>query len=248
MRIGGIIDISTKDIPNRATMVFFTVGCNFNCSFCHNKKLLEKNAGREYRIVEIISLIKDNILINSISITGGEPTLQKDLVYLCKELKKIDVYVSIDTNGTNPKKLKKLLPHIDRIALDIKSSLTRERLRKVTSSNIDPRIIIESFSLVNQSNHVDFEIRTTFVKNLLKLKDIEKIIEFLNENNFRGTYVVQQYQYSDGVGNEYEDKLRTPTHDLLLNILKPYKFLELPFEIYLRDNIVGYRSLNELLD
>ena len=51
-----------------------------------------------------------------------------------------------------------------------------------------------------------------------------------------------------GVGIEYKDKFRTPTHDLLLNILKPYKFLELPFEIYLRDNVVGYCSLNDLFN
>ena len=95
---------------------------------------------------------------------------------------------------------------------------------------------------------IQFEIRTTYLENLFTPKDIEEIINFLRKNNFRGIYALQQYQYSNGVGIECKDKFRTPTHDLLLNILKPYKFLELPFEIYLRDNVVGYCSLNDLFN
>ncbi|MFX0145315.1 MAG: hypothetical protein ACFE9C_14720 [Candidatus Hodarchaeota archaeon] len=50
MRLGGIVDISTKDIPGRSCIVFFTVGCNFKCEFCHNKYLLNPNIGRDYKI------------------------------------------------------------------------------------------------------------------------------------------------------------------------------------------------------
>ena len=90
MRLGGIVDISTKDIPGRSCMVIFTVGCNFKCEFCHNKYLLQPNVGREYEITEIIDKISTNLLVNGVSITGGEPTLQEDLFELCKEIQKID--------------------------------------------------------------------------------------------------------------------------------------------------------------
>ncbi|NVM35836.1 MAG: 4Fe-4S cluster-binding domain-containing protein, partial [Candidatus Lokiarchaeota archaeon] len=89
MRIGGIIDISTKDIPHQSSMVIFTVGCNFKCEFCHNKYLLQPNVGREYEIKELIDIISTNLLVSGVSISGGEPTLQKDLPELCKQVQKI---------------------------------------------------------------------------------------------------------------------------------------------------------------
>jgi len=248
MRIGGIIDISTKDIPNRATMVFFTVGCNFKCSFCHNKKLLEKNAGKDYSIGYLIELVKNNILVKCVSISGGEPTLQEDLLELCKSLSQIGKFVSLDTNGSNPEVVKFLIPYINRVALDIKAPLKSNKFERVIGLRINPELIIGTYNILNQCMKIQFEIRTTYLENLFTPKDIGEIINFLRKNNFKGTYTLQQYQYSDGVGIDFENKFQTPTHDLLLNILKPYKFLELPFEIYLRDNVVGYCSLNDLFN
>jgi pyruvate formate lyase activating enzyme len=63
MRLGGIVDISTKDIPGRSSMVLFTVGCNFRCEFCHNKYLLQPNVGRDYDIDEILDKITTNLLV-----------------------------------------------------------------------------------------------------------------------------------------------------------------------------------------
>ncbi|MFX0057131.1 MAG: anaerobic ribonucleoside-triphosphate reductase activating protein [Candidatus Hodarchaeota archaeon] len=246
MRVGGIIDISTKDIPNKSSMVIFTVGCNLNCGFCHNKFLLSKEVGRIWEINELIDQIKSNMLVNGISISGGEPTLQHDLLELCKEIKKIGKYISVDTNGTNPEIIKELLPLIDRVALDLKGPLKKNKLRKITGSNVNPDRIFETYSNVNHREQIDFEIRTTFVENVLKQSDIHKIISFLRKNQFRGEFVLQQYQYSEGVGQEYKAEFKKPEHITLLNILKPYKDLELPFRIYLRDEIVGYSSIDKL--
>ena len=89
MHVGGIIDISTKDIPNIPSMVIFTVGCNLKCDFCHNKYLLHESVGKHLDDNQIINQVKSNLLVNGISITGGEPTLQEDLIEICKEIKKI---------------------------------------------------------------------------------------------------------------------------------------------------------------
>lgn len=227
---------------------FFTVGCNFKCSFCHNKKLLEKNAGKDYSIDHLIELVKNNILVKCVSISGGEPTLQEDLLELCKNLSQIGKFVSLDTNGSNPEVVKFLIPYINRVALDIKAPLKSSKIEKVIGLRINPELIIGTYNVINQCMKIQFEIRTTYLENQFTPKDIGEIINFLRKNDFKGIYTLQQYQYSDGVGIECKDKFRTPTHDLLLNILKPYKFLELPFEIYLRDNIVGYCSLNDLFN
>ena len=76
--------------------------------------------------------------------------------------------------------------------------------------------------------------------------DIHKILNFLEHNQFRGQFVLQQYQYSDGVGEKYKEIYNIPEHMTLLNILKKYKNKNLSFEIFVRDKVVGYKQINEI--
>lgn len=246
MRVGGIIDISTKDIPQKAAMVIFTVGCNLSCGFCHNKHLLNKDVGRDIKINELIDNVKSNLLVSGVSISGGEPTLQSDLLDLCKEMKKLGKYISIDTNGTNPDLIQELLPYINRIALDLKGPLKTQRLKQITESLINPKLIERTINLVNKQEEIDFEIRTTYVGNLMKPQDIHKIITFLKKVCFRGNFVLQQYQYSEHVGEKYKEIYYIPEHITLLKILNNYKRLKLPFQIFIRDNVVGYSNINDI--
>ncbi|MHA2278098.1 MAG: anaerobic ribonucleoside-triphosphate reductase activating protein [Candidatus Kariarchaeaceae archaeon] len=248
MKIGGIIDISTKDIPHKSAMVIFTAGCNFNCNFCHNKYLLQPNVGREYEINELIDKISTNLLVSGVSITGGEPTLQKDLLELCREIRKIGKYLSIDTNGSNPDIIKKIAPYINRVALDLKGPPNPEKLETITGIKVDLDRIKDTIEFLNSQKYIDFEIRTTFIADLLNISDIENILKFLKEMGFSGNFVLQQYQFSEGVGEEFERIFSKPEHDALVNILSPFIDLKLPFKIYLRDDIVGYRMIDKLND
>ncbi|MFX1327818.1 MAG: anaerobic ribonucleoside-triphosphate reductase activating protein [Promethearchaeota archaeon] len=247
MRIGGIIEISTKDIPHRSSMVIFTVGCNFNCKFCHNKYLLQPNVGREYSIAELIDKINTNSLVSGVSITGGEPTLQKDLFDLCKEIqKKTNKYISIDTNGSNPETIEKIIPFINRLALDLKGPVSLEKYEKIIGSKVNIEEIIKTIDILNPKKKIDFEIRTTYVEYLLKPKDLEDIILFLKDIKFKGNFVLQQYQYREGVGKEFKEIFSKPEHEVLVNLLEPYKDLDLGFKLFLRDEIVGYSRFDEL--
>jgi len=248
MRIGGIIDISTKDIPERSSMIIFTVGCNLKCEFCHNKFLLNLDVGRDMKVSEIIEQVKSNLLVSGVSITGGEPTLQTDLIDLCKEIQKVDKYINIDTNGTNPTLITKLMPYINRVSLDLKGPLKKTTLEKITGSDLNPELIIETFNIVNDQEEIDFEIRTTYVEKLMKPEDIHKIVTFLKKNKFRGTFVLQQYQYSDGVGEKYKEIYHMPEHVTLLKIIEKYRKKDLPFEIFVRDNVVGYKNIKDIKD
>lgn len=246
MRIGGIIDISTKDIPHRSSMVIFTVGCNFKCEFCHNKYLLQPNVGREYTISELIGKIKTNLLVSGVSITGGEPTLQDDLPELCREIHKINRFLNVDTNGSNPDVIEKIAPFISRVALDLKSPLKPEKMEKITGVKINLDKIFETIKFLRTQKDIDFEIRTTYVEKLLDADDISEIINYLRNIKFNGNFVLQQYQYREGVGERFKDVFLKPEHDVLHNLLKPFKGLRLPFKIFLRDEIVGYCSIDEL--
>jgi pyruvate formate lyase activating enzyme len=246
MRVGGIIDISTKDIPKISSMVIFTVGCNLSCGFCHNKHLLNREVGRDFEINELIDNVKSNLLVSGVSISGGEPTLQSDLLELCKEIKKLGKYISIDTNGTNPESIQELLPYINRIALDLKGPLKTQRLRQITGNEINLKLIIQTINIVNKKKEIDFEIRTTYVGNLMKPDDIHKIINFLKKSHFRGDFVLQQYQYSETIGEKYKEIYYIPEHITLLKILDRYKKSNLPFKIFIRDNVIGYSNINDI--
>ncbi len=246
MKIGGIIDISTKDIPHRSSMVIFTVGCNFRCGFCHNKYLLEPEVGKFYEIDELVKIISSNSLVSGVSITGGEPTLQSDLLELCQEVHKLGKYLSIDTNGSNPSIIQKILPYINRVALDLKGPVKKEKQEKITGGIVNIDDIIQTITILNSHSEIDFEIRTTFVENLLNISDLENILNFLQAKEFKGNFVLQQYQYFDGVGEQFKEIFQKPEHEALLNLLKPYKEKKIPFSIFLRDEIVGYKSMDEL--
>ncbi|MFX1600893.1 MAG: anaerobic ribonucleoside-triphosphate reductase activating protein [Promethearchaeota archaeon] len=247
MKIGGILDISTKDIPNRSSMVIFTVGCNFKCEFCHNKYLLQPNVGREYEIKEVIDKLATNLLVSGVSITGGEPTLQKDLLELCKQIQKnTDKYLSIDTNGSKPEIIKKISPYINRIALDLKGPPDLDKLEKITGVKVNLDKILKTIKFLNTQKEIDFEIRTTYVGNLLNSDDIDNILTYLKNTGFNGNFVLQQYQFLEGVGEEYKAIFSKPEHEVLFNILKPYIGVKFPFNIFLRDEVVGYSKIDNL--
>ena len=249
MKIGGIIDISTKDIPNKSSMVIFTVGCNLKCEFCQNKYLLYDGVGKTVENNELIKNIRSNPLVGSVSISGGEPTLQNDLIELCSLISQEGKYISVDTNGTRPEIVQKLIPSLNRVALDMKASpIDSKRYREVSGIQVDLSKIRETYQILNSHEHIDFEIRTTYVENLITPDDIHDIISYLKDNKFRGDYVLQQYQYSEGVEEKYKDRFQKPTHGTMLDILKDYHDTDLSFKIYIRNEVVGYASLNDIIN
>lgn len=244
MRIGGFIDASTKDWPKKVVAVIFTVGCNFNCKFCQNKPLLEPSAGEDLTIDSILDRLKNNFLIDGVSITGGEPMLQKDLIQVCEEISKLDMLVSVDTNGSKPEVIEKLLPYINRIALDLKVPLDSDekRAREIINANIIPQKIRKSIELVQHSKNTQFEIRTTYVKKLHIPSDLIDIMNYLKNINFPGDYVVQQYQYSDGVGEKYMEMFEEPTFEEIKDIITSYTS-KIPFNVFARARGIGYKKL-----
>jgi pyruvate formate lyase activating enzyme len=184
-----------------------------------------------------------------VSISGGEPTLQNDLVELCKLISEEGKYMSVDTNGSRPDIIKQLIPFVNRVALDIKvNPLDSRRYQEVSGKLVDVSKIIETFQILNSHKQIDFEIRTTYVQNLINPKDIQAIISFLIDNQFRGNFVLQQYQYSEGVEEKYKDKFQKPTHGAMIDILRKYQYADLSFKIYTRNEVIGYESLNDILD
>lgn len=176
--IGGLQKTSFLDYPQKIACIVFTPACNFRCGYCHNPEL-NKETKAVIELSEFFDFLKSRVgKLDGVVITGGEPTLQKNLYSFIKEIKDLGFCVKLDTNGSNPEILKKLVNDklVDYVAMDIKASL--DRYQEVTSSKINTENIKESINfLINGS--VDYEFRTTVVKEQLKINDFEKISELI---------------------------------------------------------------------
>lgn len=111
MKIAGIQKVSLIDYPNKISSVVFAQGCNMNCSFCHNKSLIKNDANaKNISEDEFFNILRSRIgLIDAVVVSGGEPTLQKDLKAFIRKIKALGFLVKLDTNGTNPKLLQELV-------------------------------------------------------------------------------------------------------------------------------------------
>jgi len=176
MKIGGFQKVSLIDYPGRISAVVFTQGCNFRCPFCHNPELVDPE-----RFVDLIPekeilsfLDKRKGRLDAVVITGGEPTMQPELIPFILLLKAMGYLIKLDTNGTHPDLLTAMLDKrlLDYVAMDIKAPL--ERYGAVTKTNTDHDRIRRSISLIMGSG-TDYEFRTTAVKSLLTPVDLEEI-------------------------------------------------------------------------
>ncbi len=191
MNIGGLQKFSLIDYPQKISTIVFTQGCNFRCPYCHNPELVEsKLFGSQINEEYIFSFLKSRMgKLDGVSITGGEPTLQSDLVDFIQEVKNMGYLVKLDTNGSMPEVLRKLLSEnlLDYIAMDVKTTL--QKYSDIVKVDIDKSKIMESINIILDSN-VEYEFRTTVLKNFLSKEDI---IEISRTIKGAKRYVLQKF-------------------------------------------------------
>ena len=197
MRIFGLDKFSLLDYPGKVSAIIFLSGCNMNCSYCYNSDLIKMSESNysEDKIFEFLNSRVDKI--DGVVITGGEPTLNNDLYDFIEKIKKIGFLVKLDTNGSNPETIKKLIDNnlIDYVAMDIKTSLNK--YNSVTNVNIDINKIIESIDLI-KSSKIDHEFRTT-VYNIHVENDLIEIAKMISPSK----YFLQDFMKTDKVLNKF---------------------------------------------
>lgn len=179
------------DYPGEICAIVFTQGCNFRCPYCHNPELVNPELYNERLPEEVIFsfLAKRKGKIDAVTITGGEPTIQHGLIDFVKRVRKKGYSIKIDTNGSNPEVIDKLLSMklLDYIAMDIKSPAEKHKI--VTRSQINFDTIKQTIELIMKSG-IPYEFRTTALKKLLEENDILDIASLIKNARL---YVLQQF-------------------------------------------------------
>ena len=182
MRIDGLQKMTLLDFPGKVACTVFTGGCNFRCPFCHNALLVTKLPEKpDYTEDEILSFLEKRIgLLDGVAITGGEPLLNPDIVDFIRKIRDMGYAVKLDTNGSFPERLKAIVSEglVDYVAMDIKNR--REKYAETVGlKNLDLSKIEESVEFL-KSGAVDYEFRTTVVKQFHTVEDIRAAAEWIS--------------------------------------------------------------------
>jgi len=180
--IKGFLETSFLDWPGKLCAVLFLPHCNFRCPYCHNHPLVFHP--EHFSSIPLEDVIKRlhsfRDWIDGICITGGEPTLERDLPQLIRELKGQGFSVKLDTNGSNPHVLETLMEAtaIDFVSMDVKAPLEPFSYRRSIGRPIDLDLILESIELLKRGD-VEYEFRMTVVPGLHTEEDIKRLGEQL---------------------------------------------------------------------
>lgn len=173
--IAGLQKMTLLDYPGRIACTVFLQGCNWRCPFCHNSQLMAGNTQPFMETEAFLSFLKTRKgLLDGVCVSGGEPTLRKELPGFLEAIKAMGFLVKLDTNGTRPGVVKELVSRglVDYIAMDVKNSPARYG-QTVGVDSADLSAVEESLRFLME-NRVDYELRTTLVE---PLHDAESILE-----------------------------------------------------------------------
>ena len=195
-KIHGFNKLTLLDYPGRLAATIFLGSCNFRCPFCHNAGLVlapEPLIETE----EVLKVLrKRKGILDGVCVTGGEPTLDPGLTGLLAQIKELGYPVKLDTNGTRPALVRELVDAglVDYVAMDIKNS--QEKYAETAGIRHPDLESITHMVEYLKSGVVDYEFRTTVVKELHKREDIEAIGQWLSGSR---RYFLQNYKESEQV-------------------------------------------------
>lgn len=181
MLLKGLQKTSLLDYPDKISAIVFTGGCNFRCPFCYNKELVVSVDTENFLSEDdfFTFLKKRKKTLDAVVVTGGEPTLHKDLPGFIQKIKNLNLLVKLDSNGTNPDMINNLLKKnlLDYIAMDIKGPL--EKYHKIVNMNVDTGNIKKSIDIIKKSD-IPYEFRSTIMPRLHSREDIVVMAEMIS--------------------------------------------------------------------
>jgi pyruvate formate lyase activating enzyme len=202
MIFGGLQKNSLIDFPGKVGCVLFLSGCNFDCPYCYNPDLAKDRLSSPPFLDEVWVydfLERRKGLLDGVVISGGEPTLKKDLPPLCEKIKRMGYPIKLDTNGSRPQVIRQLVDEglIDYIAMDIKTDPFQ--YSPFIKKDCNPDDILTSIQIIMES-YLDYEFRTTCAKPIVDEKSIENIARIINGATL---YALQRFRHREVLHPEF---------------------------------------------
>jgi len=219
MEIGGLQKVTLIDYPGRIAATVFLCGCNLKCPWCYSSELvLPEKIKNQPKISEreFFKYLKDRKkLLDGLVLCGGEPTINKKLPSFIKKIKKMGFLIKLDTNGSDPKILKKLIDEklIDYVAMDLKGP--KERYSEFSGRKVDVKKIQKSIDILKEGR-VDYEFRSTIVPTLHKKEDVIKMARWIKGAK---KYYLQNFRPEKTIDPKFE-KIKPYPQEYLLEIQK----------------------------
>ena len=218
MIIAGLQKLTLTDFPGNVSCILFLKGCNLRCPYCQNSELIDYKIDDNYILKdEVFDFLKKRKgILEGVVITGGEPTVNRDLPDLIKEIRNLGYKIKLDTNGTNPTMLKELIDgnYIDYVAMDIKNTSDKFFTTTGLPENENEQLLLNIEKSINilKRSKIDHEFRTTIVKNFHTIHDLKEINEIIGETEH---YFIQNFEDSEYV---LDHELKAFNDDELLEI------------------------------
>ena len=214
MKFGGIQRLTLIDYPQEMACIVFTRGCNFRCGYCHNASLVVGEKGSDGNGLaqtideqEVLAFLeKRKNILSGVVVSGGEPLLSDGIEQFIERVKALGYLVKLDTNGTSPEKLKRLIEKdlIDYVAMDIKNS-PQKYAQTVGVANLDLSSIDESIKIIMNSEKLkNYEFRTTVVGPYFEVSDFDEIGKWINGAK---AYYLQSFRDSGDILINRNEKL-----------------------------------------
>ena len=216
MNIGGIQKLTLLDYPGHVACTVFLKGCNFCCPFCYNTSLIDGEALNPILENDFFDFLKTRKkVLDGVAITGGEPLLQKDIKEFIIKIRALGYKIKLDTNGSYPEVLQSLIEEglVDYVAMDIKNSWNKY---DITSGARQIENVKKSISILLEG-HVDYEFRTTVVKELHSKEDFEIIGQMIQGAD---NYFIQRFRPNENV---IDKNLNAPSKNELIEYLTVVK-------------------------
>ena len=223
MFIGGLQKTTLIDYTGKVACTVFLAGCNFRCPWCYSPELVLSEEIRKLSKIsrkDFFKFLKSRKgLLDGVVICGGEPTINKDLPDFIKQIKKLGYLVKLDTNGSNPEILKKLIKQklIDYVAMDVKAVLGKE-YKRATGGRANLNNIKKSINLIKNSE-IDYEFRSTIVPGI---HSKENIIKMAKQIGPAKAYFLQGFRAEKTLDPKFK-KVRTYPKEYLLEASESVK-------------------------
>jgi pyruvate formate lyase activating enzyme len=222
LRVGGLTPLSSSDWPGMLAAVVFCQGCCWHCRYCHNPDLIPLHGEHEIPWEDVLAFLRRRQgLLDGVVFSGGEPTLQSDLLDAMREVRMLGFKIGLHTGGMVPKRLAELLPLVDWVGMDIKASFAAyPHITGVAGSGDH---VLEGLQQLIASG-VEHEIRTTVHPALLADSDLVDIARDLSERGVK-RYVIQAFrsQGCEDAGLQQRTERTRPLQEVGLELARLFK-------------------------